>query len=118
MDKVLLVGTESRGTPGATPSRVRGNIIGEVRRFRLREQALKRQDPVIKGVLEKAARASSEQTVWQGSRGSLHYRPRTNVLVGATPLSQTGFFLSRTARGLAVRPGDVDGLRQFLHQRK
>ena len=117
-DRAALGRMLRQHAPGATASTVRQGLLGSIRKFKVKQRQLRRQDPLINSLLRRAAgtSGSKDRVLWQGSHGSLTYRPSANVLVGSSLTSRKGFFLSRGPGGLTVQSHYQDGLRQFLLQ--
>lgn len=106
-----------RHAPGLSSRAVRRNLLGQIRQFKVHERALKRQDPLINGLLQQAAGTGQQRVLWQGRRGSLSYNPVNNVLVGADRHGTQGFFLTRGAKGgLSVQSHHQNELREFIYR--
>ena len=98
--------------PAATPRTVQRTLLGELKQLKAESLRLRRQDPLIDGLLRRSAalKGNDEVEIWSGRGGWLAYRPGAQTLVGHGLITAEGFRLE----GGVLTPEARDGLRRFL----
>jgi hypothetical protein len=116
-DRAALEALIEKHAPAISANMIDAEVRRGITAFKQREIVLRRQDPLIDDLLERARTTTASATdvdLWRGRRAALSYSPSANVLVGHRGFSAQAFSLSRTAGGLTVDPASLDQLRTFL----